>query len=124
MAILFNLGAFFSPIYERAMEDPQLWIGIGLASSLLIAMILNGFTISLYKNRKKQMSWLKRASLMQIIAFGFSIGVIFSLGGIGTYLWDEALGTGLVFLGFVSQFLALLRIRKDEELVKSMDRIR
>ncbi len=124
LAILFNLGAFFSPVYERAMEDPQLWIGIGLASSLLIAMLLDGLTISLYKDRMKQMSWLKRASLFQIIAFGFSIGVIFSLGGIGTYLWDEALGTGLVLLGFISQFLALQRIRKDEELVKSMDRIR
>ncbi len=123
-AIVLNLAVFFSPIYERAMEDPQNWIGIGLASSLLIAMLMNGLVIALYKNREKQISWLKRSSFMQIVSFGFALGIIFSLGGIGTYLWDEAIGTILIFMAFVSQFLAVKKIKKDIDLVKSMDRIR
>lgn len=123
-AIVLNLAVFFSPIYERAMEDPQNWIGIGLASSLLIAMMMNGLVIALYKNREKQISWLKRSSFMQIVSFGFALGIIFSLGGIGTYLWDEAIGTILIFMAFVSQFLAVKKIKKDIDLVKSMDRIR
>ena len=124
VAIVFNLGAYFSPVYERAMEDPQLWIGIGLASALLIAMLLDALTIFLFNNRKQQINWLKRAAFVQIVAFGFALGVIFSLGGIGTYLWDEAMGTGFIFLGFAFQFIALRKIKKDEELVQSMDRIR
>ena len=70
------------------------------------------------------MAWVKRAALFQVIGLGFCVGVLFSLGGIGTYLWDEALGTGLVFAGLLFQILALRFIKKDEELVRSMDRIR
>lgn len=124
LASILNLSVYFTAIYEKAMSDPQLWIGIGLASSLLVAIILNVLSIFLYNNRKNQLSWVKRSALFQIIGLGFCVGVLFSLGGIGTYLWDEALGTGFVFLGLIFQILALRFIKKDEELVRSMDRIR
>lgn len=124
LATLLNVSAYFTPIYEKAMNDPQAWIGIGLASSLLIAIVLNIASIFLYKNRNNQVVWVKRAALFQVIGFGFCVGVLLSLGGIGTYLWDEALGTGLVFAGLIFQILAMRFIRKDEELVRSMDRIR
>lgn len=70
------------------------------------------------------MQWVKRSCFAQVIGFGFATGILFSLGGIGTYLWDEALGTGLIALGFIFQLLALRSINKDEKLVRSMDRIR
>ncbi|WP_428235426.1 DUF4293 family protein [Gracilimonas sp.] len=124
VASILNLSVYFTPIYEKAMNDPQLWIGIGLASSLLVALIINVFSIFLYNNRKNQMAWVKRAALLQVIGLGFCVGVLFSLGGIGTYLWDEALGTGLVIAGLLFQILALRFIKRDEELVRSMDRIR
>ena len=124
LASILNLSVYFTPIYEKAMSDPQLWIGIGLASSLLIAILLNLISVFLYNNRTSQLTWVKRAALFQVIGFGFCVGVLFSLGGIGTYLWDEALGTGFVFLGLIFQILALRFIKKDEELVRSMDRIR
>lgn len=124
LASILNLSVYFTPIYEKAMNDPQLWIGIGLASSLLVALIINVFSIFLYNNRKNQIDWVKRAALLQVIGLGFCVGVLFSLGGIGTYLWDEALGTGLVIAGLLFQILALRFIKKDEELVRSMDRIR
>lgn len=124
VATLLNLSVYFTPIYEKAMADPQLWIGYGLAISLLVAMVLNVLSIFLYNNRKNQITWVKRSALFQVIAFGFCIGVLLSLGGIGTYLWDEALGSGLTLLGLIFQILAMRYIRKDEELVRSMDRIR
>ena len=124
LSALLNGGVYFTPIYERAMEDPQLWIGIGLASATLIAILLTLYGIFLYADRNKQIVWVKRASFIQIVALGFAIGVLFSLGGIGTYLWDEALGTGLLGMALLSQVFALRGIKKDEELVKSMDRIR
>ncbi len=106
------------------MEDPQVWIGYGLAISLTIAMILTLVSVFFFKNRSTQMMWVKRAMMIQIISLGFCIGILFSLGGIGLYLWDEALGSGLVFLGFILQILGLNFINKDEKLVRSMDRIR
>jgi predicted small integral membrane protein len=124
LSILTTGGAFFTPIYDRAMEDPQVWIGYGLAISLTIAMILTLVSIFFFKNRSTQMMWVKRAMIIQIISLGFCIGILFSLGGIGLYLWDETLGTGLVFLGFILQMLGLNFINKDEKLVRSMDRIR
>lgn len=116
-------AAFFTPIYDRAMEDPQLWIGYGLAIALTISMI-GSIGCIFYSNRKNQIAWVKRTMLVQIIGFAFCIGVFFSLGGIGTYLWDEALGTGAVLAGFAFQLLALRFINKDEKLVRSIDRIR
>ncbi len=123
-AAIINLGVYFTPIYTRAMEDPQQWIGFGLAISLVVAAMLSLYSFFLFNNRKNQISWVKRAAFVQIIALGFSVGVFFSLGGIGTYLWDEAIGTGLIVLGFIFQLLALRFINKDEKLVRSMDRIR
>lgn len=70
------------------------------------------------------MSWVKRAMFPQVVAFGFAVGVLFSLGGIGTYLWDEALGTGFIVVAFIFQFFGLRFIKKDEDKVRSMDRIR
>jgi predicted small integral membrane protein len=124
LSVLTTGGAFFTPIYDRAMEDPQVWIGYGLAISLTIAMILTLVSVFFFKNRSNQMMWVKRAMMIQIISLGFCIGILFSLGGIGLYLWDEALGSGLVFLGFILQMLGLNFINKDEKLVRSMDRIR
>ncbi len=124
LSVLTTGGAFFTPIYDRAMEDPQVWIGYGLAISLTIAMILTLVSVFFFKNRSTQMMWVKRAMMIQIISLGFCIGILFSLGGIGLYLWDEALGSGLVFLGFILQMLGLNFINKDEKLVRSMDRIR
>tara|TARA_R110000868_G_scaffold259361_9_gene517438 strand:- start:38797 stop:39117 length:321 start_codon:yes stop_codon:yes gene_type:complete len=106
------------------MEDPQQWIGFGLAISLVVAVLLSIYSIFLFTDRKNQINWVKKAALSEVIALGFSIGVFFSLGGIGIYLWDEAIGTGLIVLSFAFQILALKFINKDEKLVKSMDRIR
>lgn len=124
LAALLTGSAYFTPIYSRAMEDPQLWIGYGLAISLSLAMVVTISSIFLFKNRTNQMIWVKRAMLIQVIGMGFCFGVLLSLGGIGTYLWDEALGTGLVILGFLLQLLGLRFIHKDEKLVRSIDRIR
>lgn len=124
LASILNLVVYFTPVYDKAMSDPQAWIGYGLAISLVIPMFLNLYAIFLYENRPSQISWVKRSALFQVIALGFGVGVLLSLGGFGTYMWDEALGSGLIFLGLLFQILAMRYIRKDEELVRSMDRIR
>jgi len=124
LAFLLNLGVFFNPIYSHAMDDPYAWIGIGFATVLTAAAGLSLACIFLYKNRENQIKWVKRAILLQVIALGWGVGILFSLGGFGTFLWDEMIGNGLLVLALAAIIMALRNIRKDEELVRSMDRIR
>jgi len=70
------------------------------------------------------MSWVKKTMLLQTISLAAGLGVTLSLGGLGLYLWDEALGDVMLAASLLCQYGALYYIKKDEELVKSMDRIR
>lgn len=124
LSALSSLAVYFTPVYDKAIQDPQLWIGYGLAIGLVIAIILSVFSIFKYSDRKNQIKWTKVAMLFQLAGIGFAVGVLFSLGGIGTYLWDEALGSGLALVGLFFQGLAIRFIKKDLELVRSIDRIR
>lgn len=124
LAFIFNLIVFFNPVYSRAMEDPQEWIGIGFAVVLSIAALLSLVCIFLYNNRQNQIRWVKRTMLAQVAALGWGAGILFSLGGFGVFMWDELIGVALLVLAFVAQIMALRNIKKDEELVRSMDRIR
>lgn len=124
VAALVNLGVFFTPIYSKAMLDPVPWIGFGLATSLTIVMIISLVSIFLYKNRVLQLKVVKAATYLQIVALGSATGVLFSLGGIGVYLWPELIGMVLILLAMLMLWMAGKNIKKDEELVQSMDRIR
>ena len=124
IAALLDLSVFFTALYERAIEDPSVFISYGFAILVTLAMLTSVGLIFLYNNRQKQISGVKYLLLLQVLALGFGVGITFSLGGIGTYLWDEAIGDLLLVLALVFQYLALTYIKKDEELVKSMDRIR
>lgn len=124
LSVFSSLAVYFTPVYDKAMQDPQLWIGYGLATGLVIAIILSIFSIFKYSDRKNQIKWTKVAMLFQLAGIGFAVGVLFSLGGIGTYLWDEALGSALALIGLFFQGLAIRFIKKDLELVRSIDRLR
>lgn len=124
IAAMLCIGVFFTPIYDKTMADPQNWIEITLAAALTLSAIMSLASVFLYKNRMQQIKWVKYGALATIIALAICIGTMFSLGGIGRYLWDEALSTGLVVLILALQLLAIRFIKKDEELVRSMDRIR
>ena len=124
LAFIADGAVFFTPLYQRATEDPNTWIGYGLTGFLVLAGAMTLINIFRYADRNRQRRELKWAMLMQVVALAFAVGIIFSLGGIGTYLWDEAIGTGLALLALILQLLASRSITKDIELVQSMDRIR
>lgn len=106
------------------MADPAEWIGYGLAISLTVALVIALISVFFYKNRPLQLKIVKVGTYIQIIALGFASGVLFSLGGFGVFLWQETVGIGFIILSLVFYWLAGRGIKKDEELVKSMDRIR
>lgn len=124
LAFLLNGSVFFNALYSHAMQDPQHWLGLSFAIILTIASLGSLGTIFLYKNRESHRKWVSVLLLIQIIAIGFATGVYISLGGFGTFLWDETIGLGLLVLALGAQLYARKKIKDDIELVKSMDRIR
>lgn len=106
------------------MDDPQRWIGIGFAVALILAALAPLVCIALYGNRSNQLKWVSRSMILQVVVLGYGIGILISLGGFGSFLWDEALGVIMLVIALLSQLYARKKIKDDIELVKSMDRIR
>ncbi len=124
LAVVLNAAYLFSPLFERAAEDPASWIMSGILAGVGIATITAVTVIFMYKNRRTQMVWLRRGLIFQVLGMGFSAGVLFSMGGIGTHLIDEGMSILLPAVAFLFMIIALIYIRKDEQLVRSIDRLR
>lgn len=124
LATFFTLCVVFTPLYNRIMDEPQAWIGISFVIVLLLAMFTNIFSIGLYNDRAKQQKRVRIAVIFQVIGLGVAAAVLFTLDGFGPYLWAELLGTFFILFALILQFLAIKAIKKDEELVRSIDRIR
>ncbi len=114
----------FSPLFERAVEDPASWIMSGILAGVGIAIVIATMVIFMFKNRRNQISWLRRGLIFQVLGLGFSTGVLFSMGGMSVNLIDEGLSILLPLLAFLFMVIALIYIRKDEKLVRSIDRLR
>ena len=122
--MVLNTIVFFTPIYSHAVNDPAVWIGLGLAITLTIGLGCAGIAIFLFNNRQTQLMWTKIGTYAQITALGFAAGILFSMGGFGTFLMGEVISSSLILLSLLLFWLAGRSIKADEELVKSMDRIR
>lgn len=123
-SIIANGIFFIFPVDDHARDDPQQWIYYLLSTSILLAMVIQLYALLLFKNRPRQISMIRMGELPQVVGFGSSLGVVFSLGGIGTYLWDELLATALLFVALLFQLFAVQFVKKDEAKVRNMDRLR
>ncbi|MFU8812739.1 MAG: DUF4293 family protein [Balneolaceae bacterium] len=124
LPVVLNAMVFYSPIYRHGFADPSMWIGYTLALSLTAAMVGSLAAIFLFRSRSLQLSVVKVVTYIQIVALGAACGVLFSLGGFGSFLLTETVSTGLIVLSLMFFWLAGVAIKKDMELVESMDRIR
>ncbi len=120
--------AFLGTVYFRSAltHDDVSWV-------LPVVMGLNGLagigalvSVFLYGNRKQQ---LKILSLLQYLVLAALLVTFAGLYLTGT-LPDVLSNTGLIaliglpFVGYILIRTAILRIRKDIDLVRSMDRLR
>ncbi|WP_233505577.1 DUF4293 family protein [Rhodohalobacter sp. SW132] len=123
-AFILNLIVFFTPIYRHAVNDPSAWIGTSFAVLLTASMLISLVAIFLYGNRINQLKWVKVATFIQIAALAVASAILFTMGGFGRFLWRETGSTGFILLALVALWQAGRFIKKDQELVESMDRIR
>lgn len=124
LAFVLDGTIFFNALHKHAMNDPQVWVGSGFTAVLIIAGLFSLTCIFLYKNRSNQIKWTGGAIVLQVIALGYGVGILISLGGFGSFLWDEALGVAILLIALVAVVMARKKIKDDQELVRSMDRIR
>lgn len=124
LGVALNIAFVFLPIYGHALTDPSGWISTGLTVALGFAAILSLYAMLLYNNRLNQIRWVKRAMMFQVIAIGICFAIFFTLGTYGFNVWDEILGVSILFLALLCQYAAIHFIRKDENLVRSVDRLR
>jgi len=124
LAFILDGTIFFNALYDYAMDDPQAWVGIGFTAVLIIAGLLSLVCILLYSNRNNQAKWAGGAVAVQTVALGYGVGILISLGGFGPFLWDEAIGAGILLIALAAVYMARRSIKADQELVQSMDRIR
>lgn len=124
IAALINFGIFFTSLYRHAVNDPAAWIGTGFAVLLTAATVIALFSIFLHQNRTRQLFWVKLGTYVQIAVLGAGVGIFFSLGGFGIFLWKETISLALLIISLICYWQAGRFIKKDEELVQSMDRIR
>lgn len=118
------LPLWFLPWMERATEDPSPMISTAATMLTLFAVIANGVAIFQYANREKQIQSAQAGLTVLVALLAVQLGLLFTLGGIGTYLLDEAISPVSTLLAVVLNVLAIRAIRSDMEKVRSMDRIR
>lgn len=130
--ILFGLQSLKSTVFARTLNTLNAPLDDKILSHSENSIMLTGSLLSaglaiiaifLFKNRSSQIMLAGFAGLVQIaLSLGFGFFVLNQVGGFGQFAPDFGIYLGL--LGLTSNWLATRAIRKDSELVKSMDRLR
>lgn len=96
-----------------------LWVGLAFYGSALMALIC----IFLYKNRQNQFVLNRLNLILNLFLLGFFVYRSLSLSG-GTSVSEKGIGMLIPVFSIVFLVLANRAIKKDEDLVKSADRLR
>ncbi|WP_445732785.1 DUF4293 domain-containing protein [Mariniflexile sp.] len=99
-------------------KDNLLYLGLFLGSALLSIL-----TIFKYKNRKSQFMLGRLNIILNFILLGFFVYQSLNVSG-ETAVSEKGIGMLLPIVSIVLLALANKAIKKDEELVKSVDRLR
>lgn len=100
------------------VKDDVLYLGLFLGSAVLSVV-----TIFMYKNRKSQFVMGRLNIILNFILLGFFVYQSLNVSG-ETAVSEKGIGMLLPIVSIVLLALANKAIKKDEELVKSVDRLR
>lgn len=89
-----------------------------------VILALSLFTIFKYKNRKQQMKFSQLLMVLSALLIGSLFVMDFIKGSSTTMVADYKIASFFPIINAVLAFLARMFIKKDEELVRSADRIR
>lgn len=121
--LLIGVLPFFIPLWNTAkgpfyfMQDMVYTVLIGLSVSLLLVSIL------FYKKRQHQFVLNRLNMILTLILLGLFVYRSLNVSG-ETAVSEKGIGIYLPIISIVLLALANKAIKKDEELVKSVDRLR
>ncbi len=107
--------------YETLLNDSLYIKPIGFM--FILSAILSFITIFLFKNRKLQFVMNRLNILLNFLLLGFIVYNVLNLSG-ETLVSEKGIGTFLPILSVFLLVFANRYIKKDEDLVKSVDRLR
>lgn len=117
LTFVFSLYTMANKTIVFAKDDPM-YIGLFMASAVL-ALI----TIFLFKNRKLQFVLNRFNNIFNLILLGVFVYRMLNLSG-EMEVSEKGIGIILPIISIVLLVLANRAIKKDEDLVKSVDRLR
>ncbi len=124
VALLGGAASLFLPfgvdaegIVIRLMDQPYLLAGFAVAAVLALISIFR------FKNRRSQFMLNRLNMIVQLFLLGVFVGRSLTATG-GSFEPEKAVGMFLPVLSIVLLVLANRAIKKDEDLVKSVDRLR
>lgn len=124
LAAVVMAGVFYFPIYKYSDGLP-LTIGDNYIAIVLVAIsiILSFVAVFSFRSRKSQKKfvWLNILCCILVLAWLYYSEMATPVDHLGGYFW---IGAFLPLICIILLFLALQGIRKDEKLIKSMDRLR
>lgn len=125
-AVVYTLNGLYFKTYENGVEkNSEIQYGLILIVSIIVGWTLN--IILGYKNRKKQMLHTKinfaliGMYLLAVLGKAFTQIPDFNFAGMTL---KASIGMAFIIFMLYLNMRAFLLIRKDEELVKSADRLR
>ncbi len=90
----------------------------------ILSVILPFLIIFLFKNRKLQMRLTLNASIISLGLMGLNLYYLYQVATTNETQIGFSVGLVLPLVAFILQILAFRAIRKDDLLIKSIDRIR
>jgi hypothetical protein len=124
LAAVLNPLILLTPMPERMAADPAEWIYWAPMSMMALASFALLASILLFKKPSLQLQIIRVGTLSLAGIFAFEVAILFSLGGIGPYLWDEAIAAVITGVSLVLAFLGRRAIQSDQALLASVDRLR
>lgn len=123
--IVIGVLPFFIPLWNTDngitfyfMQDIKYTIGFGLCSTLALVSIFS------YNNRQNQFVMNRMNIILNLILLGLFLYHLLNLSGETQKVSEKGIGIFLPIVAIVLLVLANKSIKKDEDLVKSVDRIR
>jgi len=118
-ALPFFLNLWMNSNGEKIFASDVLWISISFLASAILALI----TIFIYKNRQNQFVLNRLNMILNLFLLGFFVYRSLNLSG-ESEISEKGIGMLIPVFSIVFLVLANRAIKKDEDLVKSVDRLR
>lgn len=123
-ALTCGIGSFLLPNWDKMRTELAVnYDQSAAAVAYLIIAIIALVSIFLFKNRQRQMSVVKVDIILNLVLLGFFVYWTLSLpGDVNTS--EKGIGILVPLISIVFLMVAHKAIKKDDDLVKSVDRFR